>query len=1289
MYVNQIDMMENRNQNLTVVLAASAAGIVATVATYWLMKKVGETKRDREDDKETELQIHAPATENYHYYNNGTRAKSRSVDDGELSPGETILLKQKRLEEQRLKLEQDQLDLWKEQQQISGAESRTQVSMTPQSIHGRRVNDASYVSQELHSEPIYTTSHSYISQTPPGTWRNSSQYVSPHYSPQMEPLGESRVSQFSLEGTSGRWDSSSAQEHITPVSDSYAGYNQPNTHFDRPIGREPNSGGPSIIRQAYGNSRPPVHPDRVDSHGSGRSSSDRRSHFQSSSSAAEQRKASSQIEQQQYEGVPVSYLRPPEYSESSESTGPYVARQVTGNADNNEIVYDSSTASQQYANYSFHGTPSELSSDHQSVEVSPNLQALSEPTGTGVPISSSDGNRRTEDRRDAKRPSYGSDHYRGKFAAASARNLRGKEENESCEHALSYNRSGATLASSGRSYSHSPETKRCMSNQPRNYVQQFHGAERTGSYGSDKSLSTQKLEADELHRGNNHSLSPSGGQSESVSEWNQEREENDVRASAVTPLRISKPPQRNDTADSDAAHKMLDESGEKGFLKVKKTPFQNEYELMEIIGRGTFSVVKKCRHRHNGEIRAVKCIDTKKFKLSQNWKQSRLLDEVQVLSRLGQHPNIIHLFDVYSNQSDHFVYIVTEYARGGELFDSLVSAGNFSEEQARNVMKQALQAIEFMHAEDIIHRDLKPENILVMNSKEEGENYENESNVALEVKIADFGVARYIGNAAGGASTFCGSPQYVAPEVLFARQMPSKYGKPVDVWSLGVVLYAMLAGYLPFDEYPEESGDSELAQLSWEERIKTGAFTFPPPVWTHISAEAKDLITGMLQVDPEKRLSVKQCLNHQWFAVSGHSPPNTRTPQATPQTTVSQASTSDQIAKEKKSQQTSTSETVGSSQVEVAEAPKLASACNSDEIQLAVKRSLDFDNLLTLLRSTAKHFEAAYRSVKGLPQAPEVIRDHALRCKHLEHQMKYALRKFQSSSENVLQVLDDLELAVKNKDSTVTHELFTQLKDWMSTLKDEAVSVRNEYQSIIWSVQESLQKAKTVSERACKALENANQVSERDQSCAGTSSTEEFSADSEAAVASIPQEERKHNASAEVDDATTNGDETLAIVPHEKAREAAQNALSSLGSDNDLFFALALFLNTPEVAHRYRRNWENTESKSTLPGNANSLLTESQQERLCQALQELRDVDGLLTDCVDFWSSMEVIVDVVVQKKEHSEVLLKHATTQAMLERAAERMKCYRSFWQRFGQLCDHYADLIHSYPSDYSFLND
>jgi len=184
-------------------------------------------------------------------------------------------------------------------------------------------------------------------------------------------------------------------------------------------------------------------------------------------------------------------------------------------------------------------------------------------------------------------------------------------------------------------------------------------------------------------------------------------------------------------------------------------------------------------------------------------------------------------------------------ASEGELFEYIIQRGKLSEEESRKIFVQLLHGLKYLHERNIVHRDIKPENILLCDKN-------------LTVKLADFGLAKIIGEDSFTTS-LCGTPSYVAPEIL-ENQKNRKYSKAVDIWSLGVVLYICLCGFPPFsDELCTEDFPYNLSQ-----QIKLGLFDYPTPYWSDISDEALDLIDRMLTVDPEQRITVQRILDHPW-----------------------------------------------------------------------------------------------------------------------------------------------------------------------------------------------------------------------------------------------------------------------------------------------------------------------------------------------------------------------------------------------------------------------------------------
>ncbi|XP_051507990.1 calcium/calmodulin-dependent protein kinase type II subunit gamma-like isoform X5 [Myxocyprinus asiaticus] len=267
---------------------------------------------------------------------------------------------------------------------------------------------------------------------------------------------------------------------------------------------------------------------------------------------------------------------------------------------------------------------------------------------------------------------------------------------------------------------------------------------------------------------------------------------------------------------------------------VTSTRFTDEYQLYEDLGKGAFSVVRRCVKKSTAQEYAAKIINTKKLSARDHQK----LDREARICRLLKHPNIVRLHESISEEGFH--YLVFDLVTGGELFEDIVAREYYSEADASHCINQILESVSHIHQHDIVHRDLKPENLLLA-SKMKG----------AAVKLADFGLAIEVQGDQQAWFGFAGTPGYLSPEVL--RKDP--YGKPVDIWACGVILYILLVGYPPF--WDED-------QHKLYQQIKAGAYDFPSPEWDTVTPEAKNLINQMLTINPAKRITADQALKHPW-----------------------------------------------------------------------------------------------------------------------------------------------------------------------------------------------------------------------------------------------------------------------------------------------------------------------------------------------------------------------------------------------------------------------------------------
>ncbi|XP_043571398.1 serine/threonine-protein kinase Chk2 [Chiloscyllium plagiosum] len=277
--------------------------------------------------------------------------------------------------------------------------------------------------------------------------------------------------------------------------------------------------------------------------------------------------------------------------------------------------------------------------------------------------------------------------------------------------------------------------------------------------------------------------------------------------------------------------------------------FRDKYIISKPLGSGVCGEVKLAFEKANCKKVAVKIVHKPKFAqlvsergdAAAKCSTSNVATEVEILKKLD-HPCIIKIEEVFDFE-DSF-YIVLDLMEGGELFDRVVRSKGLKEQTTKLLFYQMLLAVQYLHENNITHRDLKPENVLLAN---------NEENCLI--KITDFGLSKILGETSL-MKTLCGTPTYLAPEVLLGAGAGG-YSKAVDCWSLGVILFICLGGYPPFSD--------QIKDMNLRDQIINGHYKFIPQCWANVSEAAKDLVKQLLNVDPNKRFTTKEALNHSWM----------------------------------------------------------------------------------------------------------------------------------------------------------------------------------------------------------------------------------------------------------------------------------------------------------------------------------------------------------------------------------------------------------------------------------------
>ncbi|CAO3642464.1 unnamed protein product [Mucor hiemalis] len=265
-----------------------------------------------------------------------------------------------------------------------------------------------------------------------------------------------------------------------------------------------------------------------------------------------------------------------------------------------------------------------------------------------------------------------------------------------------------------------------------------------------------------------------------------------------------------------------------------------KYKTGRVLGNGTYATVKEAMHIETGKYYACKIINKKLME----GREHMICNEINILKRISQgNKNILSLVDYFETLNN--LYLVTDLASGGELFDRICEKGSYFEKDAAHIVQTICAAVAYLHENGIVHRDLKPENLLFREREEDS-----------DLLIADFGLSRIIDtDKFHTLKTTCGTPGYMAPEIF----KKTGHGKPVDLWAIGVITYFLLSGYTPFE------GSNNIEEMN---AIMHADYNFDDPCWENISQPAKDFINRCLTIDVNERITAHQALEHEWLIIT-------------------------------------------------------------------------------------------------------------------------------------------------------------------------------------------------------------------------------------------------------------------------------------------------------------------------------------------------------------------------------------------------------------------------------------
>lgn len=727
-----------------------------------------------------------------------------------------------------------------------------------------------------------------------------------------------------------------------------------------------------------------------------------------------------------------------------------------------------------------------------------------------------------------------------------------------------------------------------------------------------------------------------------------------------------------------------------------KEDFSQKYKLFEEIGRGGFSKVYRCQDKIHGRDFAVKNIDLRPLRLQQRFDPTRLRREVDIITRL-HHPNIVEFVESFETEEE--LLMILEYCPGKELFDVILEK-KFDEDTGKNVFAQISRALHYLHSLNIIHRDIKPENILVLNKRD--------SQGCLVVKLLDFGLSK--SNAGSEAKTFVGTPCYLSPEVEYtSKGLGGTYGLPADCWSLGAVLYVMLVARFP-----------EFQQNPITKKVE---LKLPDDLWGHISKDAKDLVSRLMDTSQATRLTTHDALIHDWLGI--HRSTRIELKSIADACRVLGQGLQDDLAIHDR-QASGGAEPITAGGFHIQQTEMVLRVHQAEPGQRDNEDQLQLSPLFQLQQNVATCFADAHASYKDIPEVATQVRQGAVLCRRQYVESTKMLYKIDTTAKMVLNMFPDLQLAVEAGEPRLASEFFKLVKGWVTELRSMVMTTQEANQASMAQIQTIVENSTlSLQNRVSSNLQQNVKVPRKvlnhflqkhfaggiDSVGAGIKADDDVKLSGEQVMELFmglfanPGVPRTSSAASQRprsgSDIMNETDESYAEdidsgdyhngstnTSRERTRSGSSGSSASSQEPLKLNSSVTMEDVSMDEDAEEQKAWKNI-PRLAIPGNEHGVVGQegvndpsSQQvglgspvaaSRLHDALRQLHQIDTILEQLSAFWANTELVLDVLTKKGQVVEQLIEFSQNPKLMTRFLERMEEYKQFWEKVQELCKSY----------------